>query len=100
MSKDESEVESKIKSIKGILKIEQLNEEEKIEVMRLEGDAECHVMMGLCKGINIGVRKALEKRKVFACLTDNTMEWPRCSYIKLYAGNEVIGEEIVNPDQM
>jgi hypothetical protein len=100
MLKDNIEVEDKIKSIKGILKMERLNEEEKIEVLRLEGDAECHVMMGLCKGMNIGLRKALEKSKVFACLTDNTMEWPRCPYIKIYVGDEVIGEEIVNPDQM
>ncbi|MDD1775949.1 MAG: hypothetical protein LUP94_01185 [Candidatus Methanomethylicus sp.] len=99
MSKDEenNSIENKIKTIKGILKIVSLSEEEKAEVLKLEGEAECHVMMGLCQGINIGIREAVRKKWVYACLTDNTMEWPKCPYIKIYAGDAIIGEQVVDP---
>jgi len=90
------EILDAIKNLKGILKLIQLDENDKAELMRLEAEAESKVMMGFSKGLNLGVRKALEKKNVYACLSDNTMEWPRCSLIKLLCGEEMIGEEIVD----
>ena len=91
-----TEVLDAMKSMKGILKLIQLDENDKAEVIRLEAEAESRVMMGFSQGLNLGVRKALEKKNVYACLTDSTMEWPRRSLIKLLYGEEVIGEEIVD----
>jgi len=71
-----------------------LSREEVAEVLRLEGEAEKKVMMGLCKGINLGLREALKRRHVFVCATDLNLTWPECSYIKLVCNDEVVGEDI------
>jgi len=71
-----------------------LSHEEVAEVLRLEGEAEKKVMMGLCKGINLGLREALKRRYVFACATDLNLTWPECSYIKLVCDGEVVGEDL------
>ena len=71
-----------------------MSREEVAEVLRLEGEAEKKVMMGLCKGINLGLREALKRRHVFACATDLNLTWPECSYMKLVCDGEVVGEDI------
>ncbi|MBM5805890.1 MAG: hypothetical protein FJZ49_07520 [Candidatus Verstraetearchaeota archaeon] len=71
-----------------------MSHEEVAEVLRLEGEAEKKVMMGLCKGINLGLREALKRRYVFACATDLNLTWPECSYIKLVCDGEVVGEDL------
>ena len=71
-----------------------MGREEVAEVLRLEGEAEKKVMMGLCRGINLGLREALKRRHVFACATDLNLTWPECSYIKLVCDGEVVGEDV------
>jgi hypothetical protein len=71
-----------------------LSREEVAEVLRLEGEAEKKAMMGLGKGINLGLREALKRRNAFACATDLNLTWPECSYIKLVCDGEVIGEDV------
>ena len=83
-----------LKGIEGVICVKELTEEEKSEVLRLEEEAEKSVLMGLCRGINIGVREALKKRKVFACASDRSFKWPQSSYIKIVCGEEVIGEDV------
>jgi hypothetical protein len=73
-----------------------LSPEETAEVLRLEGEAEKKVMMGLCKGMNLGLREALKRKHVFACATDLNLSWPECSLIKIVCEGEVIGEDIYN----
>ncbi|XRH75257.1 MAG: hypothetical protein ACO0C9_07115 [Candidatus Methanosuratincola verstraetei] len=90
----EDEYASALRRIEGIISVKELTEEEKSEVLKLEEQAEKGVLMGLCRGINIGVREALKKAKVFACATDRCFKWPQSSYIKIVCGEEVIGEDV------
>lgn len=90
----EDEIANELKKICGILAVKELTEEEKNEVLRLECEAEKGVLMGLCKGINVGIREALKKDRVYACATNNSFKWPEGSYIRIICGEEVIGEDI------
>ncbi|MDI9644014.1 MAG: hypothetical protein QFX35_02200, partial [Candidatus Verstraetearchaeota archaeon] len=82
----------RIRKIGGIVCVKELTEEEKEEVLRLECESEKGVLMGLCQGINVGVREALKRKKVYACATDRSFVWPNCTYIKITCGDELIGE--------
>ncbi len=90
----EDEFVKALKGIEGIISVKELTEEEKSEVLKLEEQAEKSVLMGLCRGVNIGVRETLNKGRVFACATDRCFKWPQSSYIKIVCGEEVIGEDV------
>ncbi|MDH5806213.1 MAG: hypothetical protein QXW62_04490 [Candidatus Methanomethylicaceae archaeon] len=87
-----------LNKIEGIVKIVELNDEEKKEIEKLEKEAESKVLMGLCKGINIGVREALNKKLVYACLTNMEFKWPKTSLVKIVCENEVIAEDIYDEE--
>lgn len=80
--------------LKGIVKVALLSKEDVAEVERLEREAEGKVLMGLCKGINLGVREALGRRAVYACITNSSLRWPKTSLVKIICDGETIGEDI------
>ncbi len=102
MSIDESTIDvmKELAKMQGILKIVELTDEDRAEIERLESEAENSVLMGMCKGLNIGVRESLKKKHVLGCLSDGTMRWPRISLIKMVCGCEIVGEEIVDPTKL
>ncbi|HRR53891.1 MAG TPA: hypothetical protein P5290_00930, partial [Candidatus Methanomethylicus sp.] len=53
------DVREELAKMQGILKTVEMNMEDRAEIERLESQAENGVLMGLCKGVNIGVREAL-----------------------------------------
>jgi len=89
-------VREELARMQGILKTVELNMEDRAEIERLESEAEKGVLMGLCKGVNVGVREALRKRHLIGALSDGTMQWPRCSLIKMVCGSELVGEEVID----
>jgi hypothetical protein len=86
--------------LKGIIKVQRLDATQKEAALKLEREAEEKVLMGLCKGINVGLREALSRKNTFACLTDEAMVWPHCSYIKLYCGDELIGKDVYDDAEL
>lgn len=99
MSADNYKIDvlKELSTMQGIIRTIELNDEDRAEIERLESEAENSVLMGLCKGINVGVREALKRKNLVGGLTDGTMQWPRCSLIKLTCGSELIGEEVIDP---
>jgi hypothetical protein len=95
-----SRTEEVLAGLKGVLKVQRLDASQGEAARSLEREAEEKVLMGLCKGVNIGLREALSKKNVFACLTDETLVWPQCSYIKLYCGDELIGKDIYDEAEL
>jgi hypothetical protein len=95
-----SKTENVLKGLRGIVKVQRLDTAQKEAVLKLEREAEEKVLMGLCKGINVGLREALSRKDTFACLTDETMVWPQCSYIKLYCGDELIGKDVYDEAEL
>jgi hypothetical protein len=95
-----SRAEGVLASLKGIIRVQRLDAAQREAALKLEREAEEKVLMGLCKGINVGLREALSKKNAFACLTDETMVWPQCSYIKLYCGDELIGRDIYDEAEL
>lgn len=89
-----------LSKIGGIVRVKELTEEEKNEVLRLECESEKGVLMGLCQGINEGLREALKKRKVYACATDMSFVWPNSTYIKITCGEELIGEDVNDKERL
>jgi hypothetical protein len=95
-----SRTEATLAKLKGIVKIQRLDDAQKESAQNLECQAEGKVLMGLCPGTNIGLRDAFSKRNVFACLTDETLVWPSCSYIRLVCGDELIGQDIYDEGEL
>jgi len=95
-----SRTEDALKGLRGIVKVQRLDAAHKEAALKLEAEAEEKVLMGLCKGINVGLREALSRKNAFACLTDETMVWPHCSYIKLYCGDELIGMDVYDDAEL
>jgi len=93
-------VEEVLKGLKGIVKVKRLTEEERAEIIMLEQEAEGNIMMGICPGSNVGLAQAICKREVFGCITDDTMVWPSCSYIKVICGDDVIGQDIYDEKEL
>lgn len=86
--------------MKGIVKVALLSKEDVDEVERLEREAEGKVLMGLCKGVNLGVREALGRRRVYACITNSSLRWPKTSLVKIVCEGETIGEDIYDEAEL
>jgi hypothetical protein len=89
-----SQTEEALKNLKGIVAVMRLTDDDKKEAERLEKKADEGVLMGICKGINIGLFEALQKKNVFACVSDETLVWPKESYVLVICGDELVGQDI------
>ncbi|MCX8169740.1 MAG: hypothetical protein N3D72_01485 [Candidatus Methanomethyliaceae archaeon] len=92
------EIFNVLNRIEGIVKVVKLNDEDKKEIERLEKEAESNILMGLCRGLNLGVRKALSKKSIYACLTNMEFKWPKTSLVRMVCDNEVIAEDIYDEE--
>jgi len=99
ISEIESKVKSALESIKGVLGIKILSQEERNVILELEQEAEKHVLFGLGKGLNTGLREILKRDIIVAITNDNEFEWPPEPAIQLVSNDEVIGEEIKSPEK-
>jgi hypothetical protein len=97
------EIEKKIKSalegVKGVLGIKMLSKEEREKILRLEEEAEKHVLYGMGKGLNTGLREILKRDFIVAIANDDEFEWPPEPAVQIVCDNEVIGEEIKSPEK-
>ncbi|MEM3485968.1 MAG: hypothetical protein QXU33_01885 [Candidatus Methanomethyliaceae archaeon] len=96
----EGNVLKKLMGLKGIIKAALLSQEDRAEIERLEREAEGKVLMGLCKGINLGVREALRKKAVYACITNASLRWPKTSLVKIVCDEETIGEDVYDEGEL
>jgi len=94
------EVLREISRVKGIIKVKVLGRKEIDEVLRLEQEAEKRVIMGLVRGINLGIREALKREIVVAALTTMEFKWPEHGTIQMRYQGEVLGEEVLDPWEM
>jgi len=101
---DINEIENKVRSalegLKGVLGIKILSQEEREAILKLEEEAEKHVLYGLGKGLNTGLREILKRDIILAIANDNEFEWPPEPAIQLVCNNEIIGEEIKSPEKV
>ncbi|MCX8181972.1 MAG: hypothetical protein N3D12_02510 [Candidatus Methanomethyliaceae archaeon] len=96
----EDNVIENLMRLKGIIKVVPLTQEDRAEIERLEREAEGKVLMGLCKGMNLGVREALRKKTVYACITNASLRWPKTSLVKIVCGEETIGEDKYDENEL
>lgn len=92
--------EEALAALKGIVSVRRLQGDEIEAAKVFEAQAEGKVLMGLCPGTNVGLREALAKRNVFACLTDETLVWPKCSYMRLLCGDELMGQDVYDEEEL
>ena len=90
-------VAKQLKEVQGIVEIRALSQHEIEVILSLEEEAERRVVMGLAKGLNLGVREALKRSYVLAAITDMNFDWGRKPVVKMVMGEEVVGEEIRDP---
>ena len=98
-----SEIEKKLRSalegVKGVLGIKILSQEEREKILELEQEAEKHVLFGMGKSLNTGLREILKRDFIVAIANDNEFEWPLEPAVQIVCDNEVIGEEIKSPEK-
>lgn len=93
-----SEIEKKVRSalegVKGVIGTKMLSREEREKILELEEESEKHVLYGMGKGLNTGLREILKRDFIVAIANDNEFEWPPEPALQIVCDNEVIGEEI------
>ncbi|MEM1509858.1 MAG: hypothetical protein QXY49_05055 [Thermofilaceae archaeon] len=77
-------------SWRGVLKVKELNCEERNRIKELELNYSQFTSF-LGKPVNIGVEECLKRRKVFAALTSPGFNWPPGPYAVLKIGGREIG---------
>jgi len=95
----EKKVRLALEGVKGVLGIKMLSKGEREKILELEQEAEKHVLYGMGKGLNTGLREILKRDFIVAIANDDEFEWPPEPAIQIVCGNEVIGEEIKSPEK-
>jgi len=90
-------VAKQLKEVQGIVEVRALSKHEVETVLSLEEEAERRVMMGLARGLNLGVREALKRSHVLAAITNMNFDWGSKPVVKMVMGEEVVGEEVRDP---
>jgi len=88
------EVEKVLRSIKGIVDVERLNNQGRAEILDLEQKAEQVLMMGLAKTVNRGLRNAIDRDVTYAAIHDPDLRHPPGSTVIWVREDEIIGEEV------
>jgi hypothetical protein len=86
--------------IKGIRAATLIENQHKDEILRIEEDAEERALMGLGKTFNSGLREVLKCEIIIAALTDMDFDWSYVCAMQLKKGNQVVGEEIRDPNRL
>ena len=91
---------SRFKQVQGIVEVFRVSDEDRDRILDIEQDAEDRSLMGLGKVINSGVRKVLNDEFLYVALTDMKFEWGCHSSLVLKKGNEVVGQEIRDKEEI
>ena len=81
-------------SVKGIVRVSRIVEDDRWEILALEEEAEKRSLMGLGKVINVGVREVLKDELVYVALTDMAFDWGCHATLVLKKGDAIVGEEV------
>lgn len=87
-------------AIKGIKAASLVERQHREEIMKIEQDAEEKALMGLGRTYNSGLREVLECEIIIAALTDMDFDWSCVGGMQLKKGNQLVGEEIRDPDRL
>lgn len=87
-------VESEIKSVKGVGETFIINEDDRKAISELEKKADQMTLMGLGIGDNQGVKKVLTCDIVMPFTTDMNYEWPPDPNVVLMHNGEMVGEDM------
>lgn len=90
----------KFNSIKGIIGVIQLSEDQIIDIFGLESRALENVLGGLAKGVNEGLDRVIQSDAVFSVFTDRSFEWPKDSLFQIVSSDGIIGEEIRDNEKL
>jgi hypothetical protein len=88
---------TRVKGIRAAFPIEDFHKD---EILKVEQEAEEKALMGLGKTLNSGLREVLQSDIVIAAVTDMEFEWNCFCGMQLKKGNQVVGEEIRDPNRI
>ncbi len=90
----------KFNSIKGVIGVTQLIEDQIIDIFGLESKALENVLGGLAKGINEGLEKVIPSDAIFSVFMDRSFDWPKDSLFQIVSSDGIIGEEIRDEEKL
>jgi hypothetical protein len=91
--KADSLIIAALKKVKGIVDVSPVSEKDKLEIIRIEKEAEKQSLMGMGKVIPTGIMEVVACDLVYTALMDMDFEWGSPNLI-LKKGESVVGEEV------
>jgi hypothetical protein len=90
-----------LNNFKGVKKLKVLSTEEKKGILELEEEVETKIAYGMCKTINLGIRKAIKCDYTLALVIDTSIyEYPHHPSMVMVFDKDIVGEEIKDPKQI
>lgn len=100
----DARVEEVLKTLQdccGVIAVKVLSEEEKREILKVEGEEEEKIIFGMCRSLNEGVREALKREFTVAMIIDTSkFQYPHHPYIIMKCGDKVLGELIGDEEKI
>ncbi|AEH60326.1 conserved hypothetical protein [Methanosalsum zhilinae DSM 4017] len=93
-------VREELEKIKGVGETYVLDEEDRKMIEKLEEQASQMTLMGLGIGDNRGVKEVIKSDVIVAFTTTMEYEWPCGPNVILMHRNEVVGEEVNDPEEL
>jgi hypothetical protein len=82
-----------LRECRGVIAIKVLSEEERREILDIEGRVEEKIVFGLCKSLNKGLREALQREFTVAMVIQTSeFQYPHHPYMSMIWGDQVVGE--------
>lgn len=84
----------------GIVEAFPVSDADRDKILEIEQDAEDRSLMGLGKVVNSGVRQVVRDELIYVALTDMGFEWGCHSSLILKKGDEVVGREVRDKEEI
>ena len=95
------EVLEVLSDCRGVVAIKVLSEEEKNRILHVESEVEGRIVFGLCKSLNEGLRKALQREFTVAMVIQTSdFDYPHHPYMNIMSGDQVIGELVYEKEKL
>jgi len=84
-----------LRECRGVIATKVLSEEEKRQILDVEGRVEEKNVFGMCKSLNKGLREALQREFAVAMVIQTSdFQYPHHPYMNMSYGDQVVGELI------
>jgi len=89
-----------LRECRGAVAVRVLLEEEKKALLELEREVEDHIVFGMCKSRNDGVREALQREVTVALvIQSSSFQYPHHPHMSLRCGDQVLGESVTDREK-